>query len=181
MLNKKMKLYILAGAIVATFIFINFYVFPAFDTIQNNKLQMETLKLKEKNIEKEKTNLQGYTADFEDIKKKYDKLVSLAVGGANIEEANLNLQKIVLQHFESLNITSTGYTSMRNINKKDYQILPLKVNFSCNIKQFVQLIQEIENSENIITIDYISVNQNRRAPEVLRVEMNINGIYFEGV
>lgn len=181
MLNKKIKLYILVSAVVGTFIFINFYVFPAFDTIQNNKLQMQSTKIKESNIAKEKLNLESYNADFEEIKKNYAKLTSLAVSGDNIEDANLNLQKIVLKHFESLNINSSGYTTMRPAKKGDYYILSIKVNFSCNINEFIQLIEDIETSEQLVSIDYISVNQNRRTPEVLQIEMNLNGIYFEGV
>lgn len=181
LLNKKIKLYILVSAVVGTLIFVNFYVFPAFDTIQNNKLQMQSIKIKESNIAKEKLNLESYNADFEEIKKNYAKLTSLAVSGDNIEDANLNLQKIVLKHFESLNINSSGYTTMRPTKKGDYYILSIKVNFNCNINEFIQLIEDIENSEQLVSIDYISVNQNRRTPEVLQIEMNLNGIYFEGV
>lgn len=180
MLNKKFKIYILAGSVLLTLVLLNYYYMPALDDIQRFQEQTGELELKSKKIDNEMQNLKQVENDYNKMSKQFNVLSGKTFSGSTHADITLNFQNSVLQIMEDNNIASDNYNTYGPSKEGDYFILSIKVTFTSSLGELLTMVESINNSEKIMFIKGIGINDLRNRSDMLRAQVVISTIYLQG-
>lgn len=180
MLNKKLKIYILSGCILLTFVLFNYYYLPAFDDIERFQQQTKELKEKSKRIDNEIQNLKQVENEYRNMQSKYASLSKKTFSGSTHEDISLNFQNSVLQIMEDNNIASDNYNTYGPSKEGNYFVVSVKVTFTSSLNELLNMVESINKSEKIMFIKGIGINDLRNNSNTLRAQIVLSTIYLQG-